>query len=95
MELTLLQQIIFPVAVILATQLVKRVSVFPINKGQKNRLRAVAGLLSFVSAASMAYANGGLETFITPDMINVGVGAAITFVLSQLGYKGIKTQVNL
>lgn len=85
----LIQQIISPLFVLLATQGVKKASLIPINQGQTARVRSVAAILSFGSALLVAFANGNLEGFLTPDMINVGVNGLITFVLAHVGYKAV------
>lgn len=93
MDITLiLQQVIAPVLVILATQGVKKASFIPVNAGQTARLRTVAGVLSFSSALLVAFSKGELESFISPEMINVGIEAAITFAISHFGYKNLVKQ---
>lgn len=90
MELNLIiQQIVSPLFVLLATQGVKKASFIPINAGQTARLRTVAGVLSFGSALVLALANGELESFLSPDMIKVGVEGGLNFLVAHLAYRGL------
>ena|SRR3990167_7024700 len=82
-------QILSPILVILLTQGVKKINAIPINAGQKGKLLITAGVLSFVVSIITALANGNLESFVTPEMMNVGINTVLTFVLSQIGYKGV------
>ena len=82
-------QILAPILVILLTQGVKKISAIPINAGQKKKLMATAGVLSFVVSIISAFANGSLDSFVTPELVNVGVNTVLTFILSQVGYKGV------
>ena len=86
MEL-IIQQLLAPALVILATQGVKKASAIPVNQGQTARIRTVAGVLSFTSALLAAFASGELEGFLNPDMVNVGVNAVVTFLIAHVGYK--------
>ena len=89
MEQTLIQQLLIMVGVILATQGVKKISLIPINEGQKTRIRTFVGVATFVGTALTAWSNGNLESILSPDMINVGVTAGVTFLLAHFGYKGV------
>ena len=89
MEQTLIQQLLVMVGVILATQGVKKLSFIPINSGQKARIRTFVGVATFVATALTAWSDGNLESVLSPDMINVGVTSAVTFLLAHWGYKGV------
>ena len=78
--------VLAPILVILATQGIKRFSAIPINKGQAGKLMTVAGVLSFVASLLLAAGKGELQSFLSPEMIDVGVNTVLTFVLAQLGY---------
>ena len=88
MEL-ILQQLLAPVLVILATQGIKKASFIPINQGQTAKVRSVAVILSFLSALLVAFAEGKLESFLSPEMVNTGVNGLITFVISHIAYKNL------
>ncbi len=89
MDNVLLHQLLSTVGVLVTTQLIKRASFIPVNQGQTSRVLAVAGVLSFSANLITAWSTGNLDGFLTPDMINVGVGTAVTWLLAHTGYKTV------
>lgn len=90
MEINFLHQLLVAVGVMLATQGVKKVKGIPVNQGQTARVRTVAGILSFVATLGVAFADGNIESVLSPDLIQVGVGAAASWLLAHFGYKAVK-----
>ena len=85
-----LQLLLVSVFTILATQGVKRAKNIPINKGQAIKLRTLSAVLAFGSSLVIAFANGTLETFLSPELIDVGINGGISWLLAHLGYQGAK-----
>ena len=89
MDINLVNQLLVPILVLIGTQGVKKIQAIPVNQGQTARVRAVAGVLSFVSAGLIAWVDGSLESFLSPQVIEVGVVASLSWILAHIGYKSI------
>ena len=90
MDIDIIQTILTPIFVILATQGVKKISAIPINAGQTAKIRTLVGVLSFGSTLLLAFVDGKLESVLSPELIEVGVNAVIVFFLSHIGFKAAK-----
>jgi len=89
MDINFWSVILTSVGVILATQGVKWVQAIPINQGQTARVRTFVGVLTFLVTAITYWSQGKLETFLTPELISVGVAGVISWALAHFGYRGI------
>lgn len=87
MDVNPLYQIIIAAFVMFATQGVKKVQAIPINDGQKVRIRAFVGIATFGLTILTAWMDGKLESVLSPEMIEVGLGAGASWLLAHLGYK--------
>lgn len=87
MDLNPIYQLVVSVVVLYATQGIKKIQAIPINDGQKIRIRTFVGVLTFVLTLVGAWVNGNLSSAITPDMIQIGVGTGISWLISHLAYK--------
>ena len=88
MDLNLIQQVLIAVLIPVVTQGVKKIQGIPINSGQKGRILTFVAVLSFLASAGTAWLNGELESFLSPEMIEVGINTLFSFTLSILGYEG-------
>ena len=69
------------------TELVKLAKAIPVQEGQVGRIRMVAGVLSFLGALGVAFANGSIESVLSPELLDVVGNAVVTFALTWVGHK--------
>lgn len=67
-------------------EIVKRIQSIPVSAGQTNRIRVVALVFAFLGNLGTAYVSGDLSTFLSPELITVGVQAVVAFGISHLTY---------
>lgn len=89
MDINIIHQLLVTIGVMLATQGVKKISLIPINDGQTARIRTFVGILTFAATGLTAYADGNLQGFLTPELLQVGLATVLSFVLAHLGYQNI------
>lgn len=68
-------------------EIFKRVNAIPVEEGQKNKLRIIASILSFVGAGLMAFSANDFSSFGTPELADTLAQGLVAFVLTIGGHK--------
>uniref|UniRef100_A0A6H1ZGH2 Uncharacterized protein n=1 Tax=viral metagenome TaxID=1070528 RepID=A0A6H1ZGH2_9ZZZZ len=76
--------------VFVCTEAAKRIKLFPINKGQKLRLRSVAAVLSAVVAVLFGVSNGTLDGATLQDFLQAALTACATWGAADSTYRLMK-----
>lgn len=68
-------------------EIFKRVDAIPVQEGQKNKLRLIASVLSFVGAGLMAFSANDFSSFGTPELAQALSEGLVAFLLTIGGHK--------
>ena len=68
-------------------EIFKKVDAIPVHEGQKNKLRLIASVLSFVGAGLMAFSANDFSSFGTPELAQVLSEGLVAFLLTIGGHK--------
>ena len=68
-------------------EIFKKVDAVPVQEGQKNKLRLIASVLSFVGAGLMAFSANDFSSFGTPELAQVLSEGLVAFLLTIGGHK--------
>lgn len=68
-------------------ELFKKVDAVPVQEGQKNKLRLIASVLTFLGAGLTAFVSGDFSGFGTPELADTLAQGLVAFLLTVGGHK--------
>lgn len=68
-------------------ELFKKVDAVPVQEGQKNKLRLIASVLTFLGAGLTAFVSGDFSSFGTPELADTLAQGLVAFLLTIGGHK--------
>lgn len=68
-------------------EIFKKVDAIPVQEGQKNKLRLIASVLTFLGAGLTAFASGDFSGFGTPELAAILAEGIMAFILTIGGHK--------